>query len=719
MDNSSPEPNTDRDHIPSPSVTGGERPEKAAATLLPPRRFDSEFGAIKRILFGQALSSSDAGHHKLPKILALPIFSSDALSSVAYATEAILGVLIGASTAALSQSIPIAIAICALILIVSLSYRQVIFEYPDGGGAYPVAKQNLGTTAALVAGASLLVDYILTVAVSVASGVDAIGSFESVSVEWLQVIGIWVHAHSVDVCILCTLLIMLANLRGVKESGAIFAIPAYGFILSFIAMIVAGFVGVYLTHSIHPPTITQFHMAAQEHKMLVGTALAGGYLLLQAFSSGCAALTGMEAISNTTMAFQEPRAKNAATTMMWMAGIAIFFIFGVTKLADVFRCIPIDSADPTYQTVISQVAHSVFDGTHFSWFYFVVQITTAIILILAANTAFAGFPQLASMLARDSFLPRQLATIGDRLVYNNGIVVLAIGGIALLVIFRGNVYELIPLYAIGVFTSFTLAQSGMVVRWLRLRKVGWIGGVALNGLGAVATALVAVIFVVSKWASGVPINPHWAIPAYGIFWGIHWSLVHYIGAIITPRYGAWLVVVLIPLMVMMFRKIAAHYKDYEEQLSLTNFVPNLRQRHIVIVLVSRLHRGVIDALLYAKSISPDCQALYIETNEASTARIKQDWEQWSQGIPLIILTSQARSLLGPIKNYIFTVQREWDNEMVTVVLPEFVPTKWWHNLLHNQAGLMLKLSLAFRPGIVVSNVRYFFTKNAPNPSTKI
>lgn len=711
---------------------------KPVATLLPPQKYDVSIGTIKRILFGEALTSSEAGHHKLPKILALPIFSSDALSSVAYATEAILGVLIVAGTGALTQSVPIALAICLLILIVSFSYRQVIFEYPNGGGAYPVAKENLGSLAALVAGAALLIDYALTVAVSVASGVDAIGSFSSVNVEWLHLLGVFVNANTVAVCVVCTLGIMFANLRGVKESGAIFAVPSYAFIVSFAIMLIAGFAGVYLTHSIAPPTVKQFHTQAMAHGMMIGTALAGTYLVLQAFSSGCSALTGLEAISNTVPSFAEPRAKNAAATMVYMALIAVFFVGGCTKLADIFHSLPLPSNDQDYQTVISQIAHVIFDRTPFSWFYFVIQITTAIILILAANTAFAGFPQLASMLARDSFLPRQLATIGDRLVFNNGIVVLAIVGCALIMIFQGDVYELIPLYAIGVFTSFTLAQGGMVRRWLRLRHPGWFWGVILNGIGAVATALVAIIFVVSKWASGVAIDPKFEYPTHGVMqwyhgyrqltmWQYrHWQHVHpgatlpgfTIGPGLTPHYGAWLVVVLTPLMVLLFRKIAAHYKDYEDQLSLDNYSPKPRARHIVIVLVSRLHRGVVDSLMYAQSISPDCQALYIETDETATEKLKANWEQWSNGIPLIVIHSQTRSLFRPIINYISTVQREYDNELVTIVVPEFVPTRWWHNLLHNQAGLILKLALAFRPGIVVSNVRYFFTRTPTRPGAR-
>jgi amino acid transporter len=706
---------------------GDIRDQQLFSTAHP---YDSSIRNLRQLLFGRALMSSQAGHQQLPKLLALPIFSSDALSSVAYATEAILGVLIAASTGALRQSIPIGFAICALIIVVALSYRQIIFAYPHGGGAYPVGKENLGTTPALIAGAALLIDYILTVAVSVASGVDAVGSFSSADIGWLRASGYWVHMHSVQVCIAFTMLIMFANLRGVKESGTVFAVPAYAFILGFVVMIVFGLLGIFTGH-IHPPTVEQAAATARAHGMPVGVQLAGWYLLLQAFSSGCSALTGMEAISNTTPFFQAPQDKNAAATMLWMAGIAVFFFFGITYLADVVHALPIDAKAADYQTVISQIAHAVFDNSKFAWFYYFVQIATAIILILAANTAFAGFPQLASMLAKDSFLPRQLASIGDRLVFANGIVILAIAGSALLYVFQGDVYELIPLYAVGVFTSFTIAQAGMVRRWLKFRSAGWRVGIVLNAFGAVVTAAVALIFVISKWASGVVISSELTFPTFGVYQIADghvtkyaladyrvWQHAHHgqtlagitIGPDLTPHYGAWIVAVLIPIMVFMFRSVAAHYREYETQLDLNDWEPGKPKRHVVLVLVPRLHRGVVNSLVYAQSISPDARAVYVEINEAATKPLKEQWEEWSNGMPLLILASPFRSLVGPLLRYIQAVQREGANEIVTVVLPEFVSTKWWHALLHNQAGLVLKIALALRPGIVVSNVRYFFER---------
>jgi amino acid transporter len=627
------------------------------------------------------------------------------------------------------QSVAIAIAICTLIVIVTVSYRQVIFAYPNGGGAYPVGKENLGTNAALIAGAALLVDYVLTVAVSVASGVDAISSFSSDNrLEWIRETGFFVHAHTVEVCIFCTLIIMVANLRGVKESGMAFAFPAYVFILSFIILIIVGSTG-YFSHHIVPPTQTQFNINAATHGIKVGVQTVGIYLLLQAFSSGCTALTGLEAISNTTPLFRAPQDKNAATTMSMMAAIAVFFFFGITWLADIFRTIPIDSSAVDYQTIISQLGHQVFDSSWAWWFYYVIQISTAIILILAANTAFAGFPQLASMLAKDKFLPRQLASIGDRLVFANGIVVLAAMSIVLIDVFRGNVYELIPLYAVGVFTSFTIAQSGMVVHWWRARTKGWQTSIVINGVGAMATAAVAMIFVVSKWDSGVFISSALTVPLHGVIVFSYNSFSHIgladyriwqhrhpgqtlhgivIGPTLEPRYGAWLVVVLIPMLVAMFRSIEAHYLELREQLTLIGYVePQASKKNIAIVLISGIHRGIVDALRYSQLISDDVRAVYVEIDESGTPLLRKRWEEWSNGVPLLILASPYRSLRGPMLRYIDAVQRESAGATVTIVLPEFVAEKWWHNILHNQAGLLLKLALSGREGVVVSNVRYF------------
>jgi amino acid transporter len=713
---------------PNPSQPPPKPDDHDRAPILPPaHRYESSLGALRQIFFGRPLSMALSGHQRLPKFLALPIFSSDALSSVAYATEAILGVLILASTGALHQAIYVAIAICGLIVVVSFSYRQVIFAYPNGGGAYPVGKENLGTLAALTAGASLLVDYVLTVAVSVASGVDAIGSFESASLAPLREVGSWVHAHTIVVCLVATVIITLANLRGVRESGTIFAWPTYVFILSLLSCIVAGIFEIFTGHHNYPTVAMQLNSAGA-HEMKVGAQLAGTYLILQAFSSGCSALTGLEAISNTVPFFQKPQDRNAAATMVWMCVIAVVLFMGTTALALAMHTLPIDESASDYQSIISQISHDVFDGTAFSSMYYVVQIATALVLVLAANTAFSGFPQLCSMLAKDRFLPRQLASVGDRLVYANGIILLSLASCVLLVVFGGNVYELIPLYAVGVFTSFTIAQAGMVRRWLRVRSPGWQGGLALNAVGAVCTAAVAMIFVVSKWASGVVISDAINFWTGGVWqWSTgqfhHLSLTVYrgwqythpgqdmpgftIGPNLTPHYGAWIVAVLIPLLVVMFYKIHDHYMDAETQLTLTEPEPFRPVDHVVVVMIPRLHRGVLEALRYAQTISNDTRAVYVEIDEAATPALKEMWEAYAHGTPLIVLASPARSLYGPILRYADAVLRDKPGEKLTIVIPEFVSKKWWHNILHNNSALLLKYILASKRNVIVTNVRYF------------
>jgi amino acid transporter len=730
MANSPQEPEPER-HPSSSDATGEPRQrtiDRGDAPEMPPaHRYESMLGPIREIFFGRPLSASLTGHQRLPKFLALPIFSSDALSSVAYATEAILGVLVLASTGAMHQAIYIAIAICVLILVVSLSYRQIIFAYPNGGGAYPVGKENLGTLAALTAGASLLVDYVLTVAVSVASGVDAIGSFESSDLEVLHFVGSWVHTHTVEVCLLSVVIITFANLRGVRESGTIFAWPTYVFILSLFSCIVGGIFEIITGHHAFP-TESMAMTVARAHDLTVGAQLAGTYLVLQAFSSGCSALTGLEAISNTVPYFQNPQDRNAATTMLWMCCIAIVLFAGTTVLAIVMHSVPIPESASDYQSIISQVSHDVFDGTPFFGMYFVVQIATALVLVLAANTAFAGFPQLCSMLANDRFLPRQLASLGDRLVYANGIIFLALASAVLIVVFGGNVYELIPLYAVGVFTSFTIAQTGMVKRWIRVKTPGWQFGLALNALGALCTAAVALIFVVSKWASGVVIDSSIDLWTDGVWqWNADrlrhfspngyraWQHLHHgqtlpgmiVGPNLTPHYGAWIVAVLIPFLVVTFYKIHDHYADAEQQLRLAPPEEFRPVSHTVLVLIPRLHRGVLEALRYAQTISDDTRALYVEIDEAGTPGLKAIWEDYAHGTPLIILNSPFRSLYGPILRYMDAILRDRPGEKLTIVIPEFVSKKWWHNILHNNSGLLLKYILAGKPNVIVTNVRYF------------
>ncbi len=552
-----------------------------------------------------------------------------------------------------------------------LSYRQIIFAYPQGGGAYPVSRDNLGTVPSLVAAASLLIDYILTVAVSVAAGVAAmITAYPSL------------QPHQVSLCVVATLLITILNLRGIKEAGWAFAGPAYLFIFSILATIAAGLISL----AFHPAyTAPAVQAGAALNGAKLGLHAIGLYLVLQAFSQGCTALTGVEAISNTTPVFKDPQDKNAALTMAWMGGLATVMFLGLTFLANRFGIQSNfqDSTAPGYQSVVGQVANAAWPhALHFM--FYVVQWATALVLVIAANAAFAGFPQLASMLARDSFLPRQLANIGDRLSYSNGILLLSAAAIALLLIFHGVVANLLNLYAIGVFTSFTIAQFGMVRRWLRTRERGWQTSLFFNALGAVATGIVTLIIAVSKFDDGDKIVPF-----------------------LPLRYGTWIVLILMPLMVMFFLRINRHYQEMGQELSLDGLELTPPRHNTVLVLVPRMHRGIVEALNYARLTSDDVRAVYIETDPERTPLLKKNWNAYGTDIPLVIMESPYRSLIGPLLRYIDAVQKERSDDVVTIVLPELVSRKLWHALLHNQAGPLLKLALLNRRDVIVTNVRYF------------
>lgn len=649
--------------------------------------------SLKRLLVGSPIRTARLAHERLTKKTALAIFASDALSSTAYATEQILLVLAAAYFVGqgdpFGKVVPISIAICLLLVIVTISYRQTIYAYPSGGGAFIVAKENLGTIPGLIAGASLLVDYILTVSVSVAAGVEAITS----ATEGTSFAGL--HNYRVLLCLFFIGFITVANLRGVREAGALFAAPSYAFIVSFLFLIVYGLVRFYM----HPTLAVVANDADLK--------IAEGYhaqplhlfLLLGAFANGCAALTGIEAISNGVQAFKQPESRNAATTLSWMAALLIGMFLGASVLSYFFHVHPRE-----HETVISQIARVVFTGP-MGWFYYVVQATTAAILILAANTSFAGFPRLSSLLARDRYLPRQLANLGDRLVFSNGIILLAAFSGLLVWAFRGDTSRLIPLYAVGVFLSFTLSQAGMVVHWWREgksiqaardaakesaasqsaavagsplnlvaieRKSHWRKSLAVNGLGAIATCVVLIIFIATKF-------------------------VH----------GAWVVVALIPLLVLIFLKIHRHYLDVARQLSTEGLAPLRPFDHEVVVPISGIHRGVIAALQYAKSIAPHhVTAVYVNLDDEQTRRLREKWDQWGSGVNLVVVASPYRSLARPIFNYVDRVRRGSPNVLITVVLPEFVPAKWWQNLLHNQNTLFLKGALLFKKGVVVTNVPY-------------
>ena len=602
---------------------------------------------LKRVLVGPPMPLAQARHERLGKSTALAVFSSDAMSSVAYATEEILLILVLAGAAAAHLANPIAVSIAGLLIIVAISYQQTIHAYPNGGGSYIVAHDNLGTVPGLVAAAALLVDYVLTVAVSVAAGVAAITS----ALPSLQ-------GHKVVLGVVFVAAIALANIRGVRESGRIFAVPTYFFIASFGVLLVGGFYRM-MTGTLEP--VTEPPPAAME-------ALTW-FLVLRAFSSGCTAMTGTEAISNGIPAFRAPESRNAAITLAWMAAILATLFVGLTVLASTLHVLPSDT-----ETVVSQIARRVFGS---GLLYYLIQAATALILVLAANTSFADFPRLSSLLARDRFVPRQFATLGERLVFSNGILVLAGFAALLLVAFRGETHALIPLYAVGVFISFTLSQSGMVHYWWTRRGRGWRHRLAINGTGALATGIVTLVIAATKFT-----------------------------------HGAWIVVIVIPMLVVTFLAMHRHYEEVAEALTLEGLEGPPEFQHTVLVLVGDVHRGVVRAVQYARTLAPNAtvRAVYVETDPGRTAKLEEKWGTWGLGVPLVVLTSPYRSLLRPLLDYIDHIQARGDDQMVTIVVPEFLPRRWWQHVLHNQTALLVKGALLFRKNTVVADVPYLLKR---------
>ena len=606
---------------------------------------------LKQVVIGSPIETARQTHERLSKKVALAVFSSDALSSVAYATEEILHVLVLGGLAALTLSLPVAGAIAVLLFVVSFSYRQTIKAYPLGGGSYIVAKDNLGTMPSLVAGAALLIDYVLTVAVSLSASVSSIVS----ALPDLE-------GYGVAIALFFVVLLTLANLRGLRESGALFSFPTYAFILMIFTMLAMGAYQ-YFTGSITP--VNGAERMAEAH---AGSEAIGILLMMKAFAAGCTALTGIEAISDGVPAFKKPEWINARTTLGVMAVLLTTMFLGITFLAQQYNALP---PEPGHvETVLSQVGRGVFGGRGVP--YAILQVATATILVLAANTAYADFPRLISFLSRDTFLPRQLGALGDRLVFSNGIIVLALASSVLIALFNATVTLLIPLYAVGVFTSFTISQTGMIQRWRRLRGPGWQQGMLINGLGAVTTLVVLVVIIREK------------------FFG-----------------GAWIVLVLIPIIIVMFLAIHKHYKIAAKQLSLEGLEPPPLLRNTVIVPISTLHRGTINALNYAEAIAPgNVTAVHISMDPEQTRKIQERWPKWGGNVPLVVLESPYRSLVRPLLKYIEEVDTRWDNDVVTIILPEFVAAKWWHHLLHNQTSLLIKGALLFRKNKVVTSVPY-------------
>ena len=603
------------------------------------------FSRFKQLLVGKPIPSHLAHHERLSRFTGLAVLSSDPLSSVAYATEEILRVLILVGVSALSLASPIAFLIAAILAVVVFSYRQTIHAYPSGGGAYIVAKDNIGETPALIAAGALLIDYVLTVAVSIAAGVAAL---TSAFPNW--------HLNRVEMALGFVFVLTLGNLRGIRESGRIFALPTYFFVVSLLALIATGAWRA-LSGTIEPvEAVAPLTPVGQPVTL---------FLLLRAFSNGCTAMTGVEAVSNGVPAFKPPEAKNAAATMLTMAALAITMFTGITVLAHAYGVVPSDQ-----ETVVSQIARGVFGGRGVP--YYLVQAATMLILVLAANTAYADFPRLASILARDRFLPRQLLNQGDRLAFSNGIIGLSIFASILLIVYGGDTHSLIPLYMIGVFVSFTLSQAGMVAHWRRLRGPGWKTSAAINGFGGMVTGLVLIVVAVTK-----------------------------------AHEGAWIILVLIPVHVFAFRITKRHYDIVAEQLSLSDWTRESPRRHnTVLVPISGLHRAVVQAIEYAKTLSPDVRAVYVNTDAAMNARLRNEWHEWGQGVPLVFLDSPFRSLMEPFLEYIEQVDAERPDDFVSVVLPEFVPAKWWQHLFHNQSALLIKGALLFKPNVVVTSVPY-------------
>jgi amino acid transporter len=576
-----------------------------------------------------------------------------------------LFILAAAGTTAFGFAFPIAIAIVALLAIVALSYEQTIHAYPGGGGAYIVARDNLGEFPAQAAGAALLTDYILTVAVSVSSGVAQITSaFPSF------------FPYRVVIAVSLVMLIMLINLRGVKESGAVFAIPTYFFVIMMFVTVAIGILR-YLTGTlgivVDPPVM--------ETTNIVETITP--FLILHAFSSGTAALTGVEAISNGITAFKEPRSHNAGITLIWMTMILGSLFLGISFLVGPIGAIPSEA-----ETVISQLARTIYQGRNF--LYLAMIAGTTVILILAANTSFADFPRLSALMGQDGFLPRQLAFRGSRLVFSRGIASLAVFAAILIIVFKASVNALIPLYAIGVFLSFTLSQGGMARRWWKIGHLSpgqeikergstlryennWQLKMVINGFGSVLTAIVMMVFAVTKF-----------------------------------RDGAYVVLIIIPVLIYFLSAIHRHYRSLASHLSLEDYgAPARVARHRVILPVSGVHRGSLAALRYARALSPDVTAVHVSVDPDEAEKLRQKWEKWGDGVRLVILESPYRLLMEPLLNYIEEIASERQpNETITIIVPQFVPKRWYHNLLHTQTALILRLALLFKPGIVITDVPY-------------
>jgi len=638
---------------------------------------------LRRVLLGRRLASDETHHSQVNNFIGLSVFSSDALSSVAYATQEIMaslstamghgGMAVGAAGALAAHwlfglSIWVALGIVVLLIILGISYRQTIKAYPGGGGAYNVAKDNLGKVAAQTAGASLLTDYILTVAVSVSSGVAAITAAFPV-----------LNGHNVAITLAAILFVAIANLRGVKESGVLFAIPTYGFILCMMTLLVTGAIR-WATGTHAAPSMEETAASLQHAQHLAGFALI--WVFMRAYSAGCTALTGVEAISNGVTVFKAPSSHNAAKTMIWMILLLGTMFLGITLLANHFNVVYHHSTNAAVvnETLLSKLAKAIYGDTTQGlarFVYIVTQGFTFAILVVAANTAYADFPRLAALQAKDGFLPKQFTIQGDRLVFSNGIVILSVVSGLLVVLFHANTDVLLPLYALGVFLGFTISQSGMVLHWFKHREKFWRIKAAVNGVGALAAAIVMVDIAITKFMA-----------------------------------GAWIVIVIVPTLVLIFFRIHRHYIGLQAKLAASRADAVLSHKHHAIVLVSSLHQGVMHAVRYAQLISGNSvEALTVdqvscgEGDNPCLEKMRSDWAHYGLDVPLRIVPSPYRRIVEPIMEEVVRFQEENPDVSLTVILPEYVPAQWWQRFLHNQMSLRIKAALMMRPGVIVTTVR--------------
>jgi amino acid transporter len=636
---------------------------------LPPR-------GLRWLIFGQPLRTQQYEETRLGKILALPVFCSDAISSVAYGGQQILltlamaGLWLPQYAAIYGQhTMTISWMIVIVLALVAVSYRQTIFAYPGGGGSYIVTKDNLGTWPGLLAAAALLIDYVLCVAVSVASGVQNLRDVPLLA-------SLDISHHMVLYCIGAIVLMTWLNLRGLREPGVLFAVPVYVFIAMCYVMIVIGLGAEHFGWVLHPEYANQ--LVPPGAGIGVATSAFSIAVLLRAFATGCSALTGVEAVSNGIPAFEAPQSKNAATTLVWMATILGTIFIGISALAVKLHIVYWEGHGTSAAAVIDQISGTVFGKQGIgSAFYNLMQFSTALILLVAAQTSYADFPRVASILARDGFMPRQLRHLGDRLAFDNGIIILGILSTLFIIAKKGSVDLLIPFFTIGVFQAFTLSQSGMVWRWIKERQQGWLFRATLNGLGALATFIVFLDIVAEKFLD-----------------------------------GAWFVVILIILLLLMFKKISAHYAAFEKGLALTGPACGIQPKdNMVIVLVQAIHVSTLSSLAYARSISNDVQAVYVDFENEPVSVFKQHWESFFPDVPLVVLPSPYRSLIDPIIKYLDELRRDMPDRVLTVIVGEYSSSKWWHSLLHGHTGFLLKLALLTRPDVVVTNVRYCLRSN--------